>query len=40
MKNSINVAHKQLVARPPDECYPDFPSLLRFLRNRELNTAT
>lgn len=39
MKNTIDTAHRQLVARPSDECYPDFPSLLRFLRSREMNTA-
>ena len=35
MKNVVNVAHKQLVSRPPDECYPDFPALLAYLRKRE-----
>jgi len=38
MKNVVNVAHKQLISRPPDECYPNFPSLLRYLRRREADS--
>jgi hypothetical protein len=36
MKNTITVANQQLHARPPDECFRDWPHLLRYLRQRDL----
>jgi len=39
MKNTLNVAQRQLYARPDDECFPGWDPLLGYLRSREFHSG-
>ncbi len=39
MGTHIKVASEQLVSRPSDECYADFPALLDYLRKRDVDST-